>query len=110
MQRAGAIRAAVGLVVSDERSFYWRLSALRNLAFFAAMYGLHGRAADERMREVLTAVDLLDVADRRFSNFSSGMKHRLAIARSLLHRPRLLFLDEPTRSLDPTATPACNCV
>ena len=101
---AGAIRAAVGLVVSDDRSFYWRLSARRNLAFFAAMHGLVGRAATERIDQVLADVDLLDVAERRFGQFSSGMKQRLAIARGLLHRPRILFLDEPSRSLDPTAT------
>jgi ABC-2 type transport system ATP-binding protein len=101
---AGVIRAAVGLVVSDDRNFYWRLSARRNLAFFAAMHGLYGRAAAERVEQVLADVDLLDVAERRFGQFSSGMKQRLAIARSLLHRPRILFLDEPSRSLDPTAT------
>lgn len=100
----GAIRAAVGLVVSDDRSFYWRLSARRNLAFFAAMHGLYGRAAAARIEQVLSDVDLLDVAERRFGQFSSGMKQRLAIARGLLHRPRILFLDEPSRSLDPAAT------
>ena len=104
LAEAGAIRAAVGLVVSDDRSFYWRLSARRNLDFFAAMHGLYGRAAAERVNQVLADVDLLDVADRRFGQFSSGMKQRLAIARGLLHRPRILFLDEPSRSLDPTAT------
>lgn len=104
LAEAGAIRAAVGLVVSDDRSFYWRLSARRNLAFFAAMHGLYGRAATERINQVLADVDLLDVAERRFGQFSSGMKQRLAIARGLLHQPRILFLDEPSRSLDPTAT------
>jgi ABC-2 type transport system ATP-binding protein len=104
LAEAGAIRAAVGLVVSDDRSFYWRLSARRNLNFFAAMHGLYGRAATERVNQVLADVDLLDVAERRFGQFSSGMKQRLAIARGLLHRPRILFLDEPSRSLDPTAT------
>jgi len=104
LSELGAIRAEVGLVVSDERSFYWRLSARRNLEFFAALHGLYGRTAADRISTVLGQVQLQDEAERRFSDFSAGMRQRLAIARSLLHRPQILFLDEPSRSLDPAAT------
>ena len=99
-----AIKSQVGLVVTDERSFYWRLSARRNLLFFAAMHGLFGAEAERRVDETLEAVQLLDRADVVFSDFSTGMRQRMAIARGLLHRPKILFLDEPTRSLDPTST------
>jgi ABC-2 type transport system ATP-binding protein len=104
MSASGQIREHVGLAVSDERSFYWRLTARQNLRFFATLYGLHGKEADGRIQVVLEAVDLVAHAERPFSNYSSGMKQRLAIARSLLHMPQILFLDEPSRSLDPVAT------
>lgn len=104
LKNDAAIRAAVGLVVTDERSFYWRLPGRENLKFFASMHNLFGQAADQRVEEVLAEVDLLDRADDTFSGYSSGMRQRLAIARSLLHRPQILFLDEPSRSLDPIAT------
>jgi len=99
-----AIKSVVGLVVSDERSFYWRLSGRRNLLFFAALHGLNGSEAARRVEAVLHLVDMVEPADRRFMTYSTGMRQRLAIARSLLHRPHILFLDEPTRSLDPGAT------
>lgn len=104
LDQEAPIKRSVGLVVSDERSFYWRLSARRNLAFFATMLGLNGDAAHRRIETVLDAVDLTEMADRRFSHLSTGMRQRVAIARGLLNRPQLLFMDEPTRSLDPIAT------
>ncbi len=99
-----AIRQKVGLVITDERSFYWRLSGRRNLEFFAALHGFFGADAKQRVAQLLTLVELTDAADNRVNIYSAGMRQRLAIARALLHRPEILFLDEPSRSLDPSAT------
>lgn len=104
LKQEQAIKREVGLVVTDERSFYWRLSARQNLMFFAAMHGMFGAEATRRVDETLDAVQLLDRSESIFSGFSTGMKQRMAIARGLLHKPKILFLDEPTRSLDPIST------
>ncbi len=104
LQHTGRVQALVGMASGDERSFYWRLSGRDNLEFFAALYGLKPDAARRRVAQLLAQFDLVDRADRPFRTYSSGQKQRLSIARALLHHPRILFLDEPTRSLDPTAT------
>ncbi len=98
------IRQLIGMASGDERSFYWRLSGRHNLEFFGVLCGLSEQQASRRAGELLEKVDLASHADRPFRTYSSGQKQRLSIARALLHHPRLLFLDEPTRSLDPTAT------
>jgi ABC-2 type transport system ATP-binding protein len=98
------VRRSIGVVYGDERSFYWRLSVLENLRFYATLYGLPRAAADARIAELLRRLDLADVANVRMHSFSSGMKQRAAIARGLINDPELIFMDEPTRSLDPVGT------
>ena len=99
-----AIKRVLGLVTSDERSFYWRLTGRQNLAFFAALQAVPQEQIPGRVTETLALLDLGAVADQRFLTYSTGMRQRLSIARALLHQPRLLFLDEPTKGLDPNVT------
>jgi len=104
MKSSRAARAAVGLALADERSLYWRLSGRRNLEYFAALHGMARRAAKAESERLLGIVDLLDSADRMVAGYSTGMRARLVIARSLLGNPKVLLFDEPTRSLDPIAS------
>lgn len=91
----------IGFVPSEERSFYWRLSARQNLRFFASLYSIHGKERKRRVRAALEAVGLEAKGNVRFKEYSSGMKQALGIARGILHDPPVLLLDEPTRSLSP---------
>ena len=84
-------------VVSEHQNLYERMSGRENLEFAARLYGQE----PQRVDEVLEQVDLLDRAKDKVQNYSNGMKQRLVIARSILHRPQIVFLDEPTRGLDP---------
>jgi ABC-2 type transport system permease protein len=99
-----AIKRSIGLVTSDERSFYWRLSGRQNLEFFSHLHGISPKDIPARVKTVLDQVDMLASAEKSFQTYSTGMRQRISIARALLNRPQLLFLDEPTRGLDPGAT------
>nr|MBU1328938.1 ABC transporter ATP-binding protein [Candidatus Omnitrophota bacterium] len=94
------IKASIGLVGSDERSFYWRLTLRQNLYFFAALYNLSGEKAKRKIKELSCLLEINNYLDKRFQECSSGIKQRLSIARSLLSDPGILFMDEPFKSLD----------
>lgn len=93
-------KRSIGLV-PQELAIYPDLTGRENLRFFGGLYDLRGQELSERVQEVLATVGLSDRADDRASEYSGGMKRRLNIAVGLLHRPRLLILDEPTVGVDP---------
>jgi ABC-2 type transport system ATP-binding protein len=84
-------------VVSEHQNLYERMSGRENLEFAARLYGVNTQRIDAALKQV----DLLDRAKDKVQNYSNGMKQRLLIARSILHGPQIVFLDEPTRGLDP---------
>jgi ABC-2 type transport system ATP-binding protein len=106
VKKESQVKKLIGLVSAEERSFYWRLTGRENLRFYAALYHIPGQQARKRIDDLLKLVELEDKADIRFQNYSTGMKQKLAIARGLLSEPRILFVDEPTRSLDPVSAQA----
>jgi len=100
---AAAVRRILTPVIADERSLRWRLTARENLRLYAVLYGTPSGQVQRRVEDVLERVGL-DPADTKLvGRFSSGMRQRLLIARALIPRPRILLLDEPTRSLDPVS-------
>ena len=100
VQQEMAVRASIGLVTADERSFYGRLTARQNLQFYAAMQDVPRSQIETRIKDVLELFGLSHKADAATQSLSTGQKQRLNMARALIHNPPILFLDEPTKSMD----------
>jgi len=95
-----AVRQLIGVVPQD-LAIYDDLTARENLSFWGQMYGLSGKALKARIVEVLEQIGLSDKANNRVKTYSGGMKRRVNIGVGLLHKPHLLFMDEPTVGIDP---------
>lgn len=96
------VSGEVNLVLNEDRTFYPRLTGRQNLEFFAALHNLFGMKARLRIAQARGLFEIEDL-DKRFQEYSTGNKQRLALARSFLHDAPILLLDEPTRSLDAAA-------
>ncbi|KAB1978637.1 ABC transporter ATP-binding protein [Streptomyces triticiradicis] len=98
-----AVRRRIGYIFGGDRGLYDRLSAMDNLRYFAEIYHVDPREQRGRIAELLELVGLSGREKERVEGFSRGMRQRLHIARGLLHRPDVLFLDEPSIGVDPVA-------
>ncbi len=99
---AGKVRSAVG-VLTEDHGLYDRMYILEYLDFFGQIYGMSAEEREGRIQYLLGKFDLLDAVNRRIGQYSKGMRQKLSLARSLLHSPPVLLLDEPTSAMDPAS-------
>jgi ABC-2 type transport system ATP-binding protein len=100
VQEPMAVKQIIG-VVPEEVALYPQLTAYQNLRYFGLLYGLGGQELENAIDDVLTTVELGERAGEKVARYSSGMKRRLNLGLGLLHKPRILLMDEPTLGLDP---------
>lgn len=93
-------------VLADARGLYHRLTSRENIRYYGRLHGLEGEALEKQIDSLLDLLDMQSIADRRTEGFSTGEKLKVAIARTLVHNPRNVLLDEPTNGLDVMSTRA----
>jgi len=93
------IKSLIGLVSTEARSFYWRLSGWQNLQFYGSLYGLNKDLIQSKIKQFASIFDLT-YQHKRLDSYSTGMKRVFSLIRALLHDPELILFDEPTKSLD----------
>ena len=93
-------------VLPDKRGVYQRLTTRENIAYYGRLHGLHGASLTKRIDTLIDLLDMSDIANRKTDGFSTGQKVKVAIARSLVHNPPNIMLDEPTQGLDVMSTRA----
>lgn len=97
------VRANLGLLTTDI-GLYDRFTARENLRYYGELYGLSGEGLESRISELIEMLNMRNFADRRAGKFSTGMKQKVAIARSVIHDPKVIVFDEPTAGLDVLAS------
>lgn len=93
-------------VLADARGLYARLTSRENIRYFGQLQGLHGETLETQIEALIKMLDMQSIADRRTEGFSTGEKLKVAIARTLVHNPKNVLLDEPTNGLDVMSTRA----
>ncbi|MEA1937245.1 MAG: ATP-binding cassette domain-containing protein [Patescibacteria group bacterium] len=97
------VRKNIGVLTTDI-GVYERFSGRENLQYFGELYGLSKEKLEERINELSDLLEMRDFIDRRAGKYSTGMKQKLAIARSVIHNPKIIIFDEPTAGLDVLAS------
>lgn len=95
-------------VITEHAQMYDHLSGIDNLVFYGTLFGMNASDCENRAKSLLERLALLDSAKRKLSDYSTGMRQRLSLARAMIHSPKILFLDEPTSGLDPESAQNVN--